>query len=138
MKKDLDLILSYTELNGECMEWQRCYNSDGYPRACINSNVNAKVHRVVFELVHGKLEEVMVVRHVCDNPKCINPDHLVSGTVLDNVKDRVERKRTRGHVSDAEIEKVKTLRQSGKTYSKIATELGIKYKRVEYILTKLN
>jgi hypothetical protein len=50
----------------------------------------------------------------------------------------VERKRTRGHVSDAEIEKVKTLRQSGKTYSKIATELGIKYKRVEYILTKLN
>ena len=91
MKKDIDLILSYTKENNGCMEWVRCLNTDGYPRACVQGNVNTKVHRLVFELVHGTLLQGEVVRHKCDNPKCINPDHLEKGTNLDNIRDKNER-----------------------------------------------
>ena len=34
-----------------------------------------------------------VVRHTCDNPRCINPQHLLIGTQQDNVADRKERGR---------------------------------------------
>ena len=36
----------------------------------------------------------MVIRHTCDNRKCINPEHLLLGTHQDNVKDRVKRGRS--------------------------------------------
>ncbi|ACP44084.1 hypothetical protein VPP93_gp13 [Vibrio phage VP93] len=43
-----------------------------------------------------KLSEIkhVVVRHTCDNPRCINPDHLIGGTIADNNRDRAERGRS--------------------------------------------
>lgn len=35
----------------------------------------------------------MVIRHKCDNPICVNPDHLLIGTHADNIADRIKRKR---------------------------------------------
>ena len=48
-------------------------------------------HRKVYYEHTGDLPEV--VRHTCDNPRCINPAHLVGGTHLDNMRDKVERNR---------------------------------------------
>jgi hypothetical protein len=48
-------------------------------------------HRKVFYETTGELPEV--VRHTCDNPRCINPNHLVGGTHKDNMRDKVERNR---------------------------------------------
>ena len=39
-------------------------------------------------------------RHTCDNPSCINPEHLICGTAADNAADKVKRGRsTRGEKS---------------------------------------
>lgn len=91
MKKDIDLILSHTKPNGECLEWTRCFNTDGYPRAAFDGYVNGKVHRVVYELSSGENIDGLVVRHTCDNPRCINPKHLIKGTPRENMMDRNER-----------------------------------------------
>jgi len=48
-------------------------------------------HRKVYYESTGELPEV--VRHKCDNPRCINPDHLEGGTQKDNMQDCVRRKR---------------------------------------------
>jgi len=89
MKKDLNKILSFTDKdeNG-CLIWNRCLNSDGYPRALIDKNENTKVHRVVYELFNKEELGKYVVRHSCDNPKCINPEHLLKGTPLENIQDK--------------------------------------------------
>lgn len=48
-------------------------------------------HRKVYYEHTGEWPEV--VRHTCDNPRCINPHHLVGGTQIDNVRDCKERGR---------------------------------------------
>jgi hypothetical protein len=91
MKRDLKTLLGNTEKVNDCLEWKGCLNSEGYARANIDGDVNTKVHRVVFELSKGEDIQGFVVRHSCDNRKCINPKHLQKGTPLQNVQDRNER-----------------------------------------------
>ena len=88
MKKDLDYFLKNTHPVGACLEWTKCFNTDGYPRTVWNGSSNGKVHRIVWELFNNKSATSLVVRHLCNNPKCINPKHLSIGTPADNMKDR--------------------------------------------------
>lgn len=127
--------LAHTKEEGECLLWTRCLNTDGYPRAFVSGNSNVKVHREVFFDTHGYYPEV--VRHTCDNPSCISPQHLVAGTSLENVFDRHFRQRTHNQVSKTDQETCEQLRSQGLTYRQIADQLQTKVKRVEYILTRL-
>jgi len=68
------------------------------------------VHRYQYKKYKGEIPDGKIVRHTCDNPLCINPDHLVLGTTLDNIQDRESRNRTayglnngRAKLSDKEI-----------------------------------
>ena len=78
----------------KCHVWKMCLNSDGYARLSINGNTNIKVHRLVYSLAHPE-EDICgkVIRHTCDNPECVNPRHLLSGTAGDNMLDRDIRNR---------------------------------------------
>lgn len=137
MNKTIKDYLRHTEENSTgCMLWTRCLNTDGYPRANIRGNTNGKVHREVCSLHLGRDITGYVVRHTCDNPRCINPEHLVLGTATQNVQDRTERGRCHNHVSDEDLEIVKALREAGLTYKRISQILNIKIKRVEYIVKK--
>ena len=114
MKKDLNLILKCTkETKTGCLEWTRCFNTDGYPRAVFDGNSNGKVHRVVWELYNKTEATGYVIRHTCDNPKCINPNHLLLGTVLDNVNDMLSRNRHWSKLVPEEVKSIRSLYQTG-------------------------
>jgi hypothetical protein len=131
----LEKYLSRTiEAANGCRVWQGSLNSDGYARGLIDGNYNGIIHREIFFLVNGYYPEV--VRHTCDNRRCINPDHLIEGTQLDNVNDRHERGRTYNQVSNEEINAVEELYAEGRYYREIADILRMKFKRVEYIMNK--
>ena len=63
---------------------------DGYP-CCKREGRHQRIHRLFYQ---GEIPLKHVVRHTCDTPACINPDHLIIGTHADNVADRVLRQRS--------------------------------------------
>lgn len=54
-----------------------------------------KAHRQAWVLRHGAIPPNMCVLHGCDNPLCVEPDHLWLGTPSDNVHDMIRKKRYR-------------------------------------------
>lgn len=68
-------------------------NSAGYPTTAAGGTIST-VHRYIYQSIHGPLPDWVVVRHKCDNKRCIKPTHLEAGSLADNVNDRVKRGRS--------------------------------------------
>ena len=64
-----------------------------YPRICVNGKP-MNMSNYIYRLNKGKIPDGHIIRHTCDNPPCINPDHLISGTMKDNSMDMVKRGRS--------------------------------------------
>ncbi len=136
--KTLEEILDYTDKVDGCWLWKGSRTFDGYGRWNISGNKNGKLHRHVYSGKHPE-EDITnkVIRHTCDNPLCINPEHLVSGSVKDNVRDMDLRNR-RGH-SKLTFDQVRAIRLIGKTLTQveIGKMFGVDYRTVSYILKRL-
>jgi hypothetical protein len=75
-----------------CIEWTHSLNNKGYG-VVWREGVRWLAHRLVYADVYGPIPEGLQVRHRCDNPPCVNLEHLVVGTQSDNMSDSVERGR---------------------------------------------
>lgn len=129
-------LLKHTSLKEEtgCMEWKGCFNTDGYARMGYKGSSNIKVHRFVKELHYGKDITGLVVRHTCDNIKCINPEHLLTGTPVDNIRDRDERGRQYRLMTEDKVKRVKQLLSTKLLSQKeVAIIVGIDQRRVSDI-----
>lgn len=87
--KDYILARSEPEPSG-CWLWILSCTGDGYPQAKFKG-MKAAGHRISYAAFCGQIEGI--VRHTCDNPICVNPDHLVLGSYADNSADMRSRKR---------------------------------------------
>lgn len=73
-----------------CWLWSLSCTGDGYPQAKF-AGVKAAGHRISYAAFRGPVTGL--VRHTCDTPTCVNPDHLVLGTAADNSADMRARRR---------------------------------------------
>jgi hypothetical protein len=75
-----------------CWLWTGGLLKTGY--GSIRDNGKAlRAHRVAYELLVGQIPDGMLLRHSCDNPKCVNPAHLIPGTAAQNSQDALDRGR---------------------------------------------
>lgn len=80
--------------NDECWLWTGSINSSEYKYGRIGVNgKNELAHRVSWILTYGNIPEEMNVLHKCDNPQCVNPNHLFLGTHQDNMDDMINKGR---------------------------------------------
>lgn len=128
-----------------CWEWIGS-KRNGYGRMIIGSRTDGtrksvSAHRVAYELKHGEIPDGMEVCHKCDNPCCVNPDHLFVGTRKDNMADREAKGRnivftgeeqtrsklTKKAVKDARWERA----YKGTSYQMLADRYGVSKKTMQ-------
>lgn len=112
-----------------CWVWTACKNSDGYGHFGVGPSTPGKAHRVSYELFRGPIPDGQMVCHKCDNPSCVNPEHLFLGSGQDNMDDRQAKGRTargvRNGKSKITPEIARYIRRSPLSERKIARELGV-------------
>lgn len=104
-----------------CWEW-RGANSNGYGEI-MRRRQRLRVHRVAYELWCGEIPAGMVIRHKCDNSRCVNPAHLETGTQADNIDDLV----VRGRHGRTKLtpDQVRDIRASSASTRSLADKYGV-------------
>ena len=90
-EKDIRRFVTKIKKTGACWEWKGTIGNRGYG-VFWHSNKNIRAHRFSFELhSKNKIPEGLFILHKCDNPPCVNPNHLFVGTNSDNMNDFVSK-----------------------------------------------
>jgi hypothetical protein len=126
----------------ECWEWMACLNN-GYGRIGFPIDGVTYTHRLSYILYHGKIPDGLLILHKCDNRRCVNPRHLMVGTIQDNIRDRD----AKGRASSGEnhfmskstwktIQKIRKEYASGKFFQReLAKKYGYCIEQIRNIIT---
>jgi hypothetical protein len=113
-----------------CRVWTKDTPGFGYGQFQLGNRRAVGAHRVALELKLGRpIAEGMEALHSCDNPACVNADHLREGTISDNMRDKAERDRAifgiQHHNAKLTPEKVVAIRGDHRSISAIARSYGV-------------
>jgi len=145
---DVQRFWSFVDRKGpaDCWLWQGGGPRNPYGNFSIGPRGLAKTylaHRVSYQLAYGPTH--LHVCHSCDNPRCVNPQHLFAGTQRDNRQDckrknRTARGRQHGKVvlTEHEVKQIVGLDNRGHTSGEIARELRRKPTTVYNVIKGLS
>lgn len=133
---------SRTVKNGDCLDWNGPLDDCGYGRIRIDGR-NYTTGQAAFFVKHGKFPEGEAC-HTCDNPSCVNPEHIFDGTHKENMRDMANKGRSgvlRGFdnpntkLSDEDLRMIAARRNNGEPPRFIAADYGIRREVVYLIAT---
>ena len=121
-----------------CWVWMGCTTKAGYGLAMSNRRGKlTSAHRVAYEAFKGEIPAGMVIAHACDNPLCVNPDHLWLATHKQNSEDMVQKNRQAAGEkcgkSKLKQDQVDFIRQSKLSNRKLGAMFGVSHANIGYI-----
>lgn len=142
--------IGWTVKQNECWEWNGAKGEAGHGQIRIDKK-SRQAHRIMFEIHYGPVPEGDNVLHRCDNPPCVNPGHLFSGTQKQNMDDMWAKGRQQEYVDqplgskhpnakllENDVLELRRLRESGSTYKSLAERFGISKSTVADIVSRKN
>jgi len=133
-------LLNRSKWNGECLEsTYKPKLSLGYRLLKFNKKM-ISAHRASWLCHFGDIPENKWVLHKCDNPSCINPQHLFLGNANDNTKDMIDKSRhnywgNQKHSQEI-ANKAIEMRKKGMTYKEIAKNLGLTISNINHFFRR--
>jgi hypothetical protein len=131
--------IEFEIVNGcfECIS--HAFDLDGYPLLKRKGTMQ-RISRYIYTECFGEIPKGQIIRHTCDNPKCINPEHLIPGTTKENSQDMISRGRSlRGERNSSakltveDVLKIRQLRSEGKTLVELGNMFGVSYTQIQSI-----
>ncbi len=132
-----------------CWNWRASRDSHGYGRFSLNGRGAGPVaaHRVSWVLEHGEIDGAEVC-HSCDNPACVNPNHLFIGTHSENMKDAQAKGRMKikskgkpgsrhslAKLTEMQVLEMRKMKAAGVKNRRIAEFFGVCYSAAQKITT---
>ena len=126
----------------ECWEWQSTRDKQGYGVIGI-ARKQYRAQRIAYALVHGECPDHLLVRHLCHNPACVNPDHLRIGTVKDNAHDSMIVGRLNHgsrhqdtQLTEADVREIRRRCAAGEVQRVVGLDYGIAQPTVSHIVVR--
>lgn len=116
------------EPNSGCWLWIGALCGRGYGTIKDEHRVMRRATRVSWELHYGPIPDGLCILHKCDNPVCVNPEHLFPGTNADNTRDMFAKGRThdmRGRNAKLTPSQVLAIKNDGRAGTEIAAQYGV-------------
>ena len=118
-----------------CWEWIAGKSASGYGHFKINNKQHV-AHRVAYEIYNGLIPDGMFILHKCDNPLCVNPEHLEIGTHQDNMYDKVSKNRQSRSTRRTTVEEKINIINDSRNSKEVALSYNLTYRTVKRIREK--
>ena len=127
---------------GECWVWTAAKKHDGYGIIGVGGKDGGviRAHRLSAKWAGMEIEGRCVL-HRCDNPSCVNPDHLFLGTPADNMADRKTKGRyngTNAKLTAEQVAAIRVRRSAGERTMALAEEFGVGQRQIYYVCSGQN
>lgn len=137
------------KIKGGCWEFQGARSGGRYGAFRLKKfGPTLGAHRISYVLSNGPIPEGQYVFHKCDNPACVNPEHLFLGTAKQNWEDAVQKRRISpakpalgirnpgSKLTEAQVIEIRSLRGSGEQTKRLAARFGVSKSAITEITTR--
>ena len=108
-----------------CLLWTGGKTKAGYGVFSLPGDAKVLAHRLAWRIRNGPIPPGLFVRHRCDNPICVRPSHLQTGTNAQNMVDAVRRGRHgTARLTADQVRDIRRLRAEGESVPAIAAAVA--------------